>query len=207
MPKLKERLGKTSTEIRRWWWRAGLKRSWIEVILDELVSVALQGLIWGVVGALAIHSIPPGATLKTPAPPHFLEPVMDAYNIEHVLRDAALIVAILALFCLFNFKLVARRLQEDLSRLCYVIGVLTLVINWVFTSTGLMHWSWLTTGVIAGCYIVLGIAIALGVEKGLRLRTAWGRRRHIAKSAGTRAIDDQPRDGDHESETHEAATD
>ncbi|UPG92757.1 hypothetical protein [Luteibacter aegosomatissinici] len=134
-----------------------------EILLDQALAVVSQAALWVIVGFLAWIALPGKATPDTEAP-FLLEFASVLYNARDIATELAIAAGAMVFFALVNVGPVARRQQDDISRVMYGVAMATVMFAVLLRAWGLPFkpWPWVWFVVVG--YLAFGVGAAVGAE-------------------------------------------
>lgn len=151
------------SRVRRWWYEQRRPRLVPEILLEQALGVVSQAAIWSFIGLLAWFALPGQVTSDTKAP-LLLEVASVLYNARDIVIELAIATCAMVFFALVNVGPVARRQQDDISRVLYGVSMATVMFAVLLHAWGLPFKPWPWVWFVAVGYLAFGVGVAVGAE-------------------------------------------
>lgn len=173
-PKLPCGLCDALKELAEWWRPQIHPKALTEVFLDQLASIVVQLLFWGLMGTLVRLMIHGELNSNTEIPDFVGDFLKEVYQFKVFSRDVTMALVAAVIFALISWLPVVRRLQEDICRVLYVFGALTAVLG------AFLYYAQISIATIGynPAYIgleafIIGVMVAIGTELLMRVRAKF----------------------------------
>lgn len=135
----------------------------LHVLGDEAVGIAIQALFWlgiGTVLWICVH-VPVDWESK---PPPIAKFATELYQFKNFLWELGIFAILLVVVIPLNAKRFILKIQEELSRIFYVIGCATLTLAIVVSHWGRSLSTWTNVGLVVVFCFVFGLGLSLAAR-------------------------------------------